>query len=158
MYLLVKFTLHKDKGAKLMSKIIDAILCKGLPVRDIKNANRVNLLALLWAVTLLFSAFAKEYSWYHNTLAISITFIVHMAIGIVMVFSFRKFLKELDDLERKIQLDALALSVGVTIISFSGSSILSKAGVIEKLDQSSLIVVMSVGYMVGLIFGRIKYR
>ena len=141
-----------------MSKILDAILCKGLPARDIKNANRVNLLALLWMVTLLLSSIGSEYAWYNTMLVISIAFIVHTSIGVVMVFSFRKFLSELDDLERKIQLDALALSVGVTIISFSSFSILSKAGIIAELDQSSLIALIAVTYMIGNIAGRIKYR
>lgn len=141
-----------------MSKILDAILCKGLPARDIKNANKVNLLALLWAITLLITSASIEYTWHSSMLFISTIFTVHTVIGVLMVFSFRKFLKELDDLERKIQLDALALSVGITIISFSSSSILSVAGIIEKLDQSALIVVMAATYMVGIVVGRIKYR
>jgi len=141
-----------------MSKVLDAILCKGLPARDIKNANRVNLLALLWAGTLAVTAFSKEYTWHNTMLFISIIFTLHTAIGIFMVLSFRKFLKELDDLERKIQLDALALSVGITIISFSSSSILSMVGIIEKLDQSSLIMLMAITYMIGIVAGRIKYR
>ena len=141
-----------------MSKILDAILCKGLPARDIKNANRVNLLALLWAGTLAITSMSREYTWHSNMLFISIIFTVHTFIGLLMVFSFRKFLKELDDLERKIQLDALALSVGITIISFSSTSILSMAGIIEKLDQSSLIMLMAASYMVGIVVGRIKYR
>ena len=141
-----------------MSKILDAILCKGLPVRDIKNANRVNLLALLWAGTLAITSLSREYTWHSTMLFISIIFTLHTAIGVLMVFSFRKFLKELDDLERKIQLDALALSVGITIISFSSSSILSMVGIIEKLDQSSLIMLMAATYMIGTVAGRIKYR
>ena len=141
-----------------MSKILDAILCKGLPARDIKNANRVNLLAFAWMMTLLLSSISNEYQWFDSILAIIVAFVLHTGIGILMVFSFRKFLKELDDLERKIQLDALALSVGVTIISFSSFSILSKAGLIAELDQSALIVLMALTYMVGIIAGRIKYR
>ena len=36
-----------------MGKLIDAVLVKGLPPVDIKNANKVNLWALLWASTLI---------------------------------------------------------------------------------------------------------
>ena len=36
-----------------MGKLIDAVLVKGLPPADIKNANKVNLWALLWASTLI---------------------------------------------------------------------------------------------------------
>ena len=156
-YILVKFTLHNDKGLKLMKKFIDAILCKDLPVRDLKNANKVNLLAFAWAGTLAISTICAEYTWYDAVLPITIAFVVHMGIGLAMVFSYRKFLIELDEMERKIQQDALVLSVGVTIIGFSSYSILEGAGVVSELSPSSLIVLMALAYMTGIIIGRIRY-
>ena len=75
-----------------------------------------------------------------------------------MVFSYRRFLIELDEMERKIQLDALALSVGVTIISFSSYSILDKNGILPELNSAYLIALMALTYMVGIISGRLRYR
>lgn len=60
-------------------------------------------------------------------------------------------------MERKIQQDALVLSVGVTIIGFSSYSILEGAGVVSELSPSSLIVLMALAYMTGIIIGRIRY-
>ena len=140
-----------------MNKFINAILCKDLPARDIKNANRVNLIAAVRAVTLFISSACSEYSWYDAALPITIAFLVHSAIGVAMVISFRRFLTELDEMERKIQLDALALSVGITVIIFSSYSILDKAGIVAQLSPSYLIMIMGLTYMVGLIVGRIKY-
>ena len=78
--------------------------------------------------------------------------------GIGLIFAYRRFLKDLDEMERQIQLDALALSVGVTLAGFSSYSILDKAVVVPALDPAYLIVLMSFTYMAGLIIGRIRYR
>lgn len=141
-----------------MSKIIDAIACKGLPARDIRNANLVNLWALAWAVTLALTSYLSDYGWYSSTIPTMIGFVIHTGIGLGMLFAYKRFLKNLDEMERKIQLDALAGSVGVTVICFSAYSILEKAGYLPDLKPSYLIVLISLTYMAGIIIGRVRYQ
>lgn len=155
---MVKHTLQYDKGTKLMSKLIDAIICKNLPARDIKNANRVNLWAIAWAASLAMIRFVSEYEWYSATLPVAVAFVLNSAIGVGMILAYKRFLKELDEMERKIQLDSLALSVGVTVVVFGGYSILDKAGMVPELRATNLIVLMALTYMVGIIVGRIRYQ
>ena len=138
-------------------KILDAICAKGLPKRDLKNANRVNLLALLWAGTLKLSTYLTK-GEQPNSIFILGTFSLHTLIGIAMLVSYRHFLIQLDEMERKVQLDALALSVGVTIISFSSYSILENGAIVPPLNAAYLIALMALTYMVGIIKGRINYR
>ncbi|RTR25994.1 hypothetical protein [Shewanella atlantica] len=95
-----------------MKSIFNALCSKGLPTRDLKNANRVNLLAVLWALSLLIGSLLSQY-YSLSALVISLAFIIHTLIGIAMAFAFKRFLGQLDEMERKIQLDALALAVGV---------------------------------------------
>ena len=75
-----------------------------------------------------------------------------------MILAYKRFLKELDEMERKIQLDALALSIGVTLVAFGGVSILEKAGMVPELEASHLIVLIALTYMAGIIVGRIRYQ
>ncbi|MCK8046390.1 hypothetical protein MSG37_16005 [Shewanella sp. 1CM18E] len=138
-------------------KILDAICAKGLPKRDLKNANRVNLLALLWAATLMLSTYLTEGEQL-NGVILTIVFSLHTLIGIAMLVSYRHFLIQLDEMERKVQLDALALSVGVTIICFSSYSILENGATVPPLNAAYLIALMALTYMVGIIKGRINYR
>jgi hypothetical protein len=141
-----------------MSKLIDAIICKNLPARDIKNANLVNLWAIAWAASLAIISFISKYEWYSATLPITMAFVFNSGIGVGMFLAYKRFLKELDEMERKIQLDALALSVGVTLVAFGGYSILDKAGMAPELRASHLIVLMALTYMAGIIIGRIRYQ
>ncbi|ABV38965.1 conserved hypothetical protein [Shewanella sediminis HAW-EB3] len=139
-----------------MKSIFNALCSKGLPARDLKNANRVNLLAVLWALSLLVGSLLSQY-YSLSVLVISLAFITHTVIGIAMVFAYKRYLTELDEMERKIQLDALALSVGVTIIGFSSYSILAKNGILPELNSAYLIALMALTYIAGIISGRLRY-
>jgi len=141
-----------------MSKFFDAIACKGLPARDIRNSNIVNMWALAWVTTLALTAFLSRYEWYSSTFPTMIGFVVHSGIGLAMFFAYKRFLRELDEMERKIQLDALASSVGMAVIGFSAYSILAKAGYVPELEPSYLIVLIALTYIAGVIIGRIRYQ
>ncbi|PCJ48657.1 MAG: hypothetical protein COA74_08080 [Gammaproteobacteria bacterium] len=132
---------------------------KGLVARDIKNAIIVNFWILAWAVTLGAVSYLSDYQWYTASWwASSAGLLVHLSVGIGMILAFKRFVKEADDLERKIQLDALAISVGLTVVTFSSYSILEMSAVVPELTAAYLIVVMSMGYALGLIIGRIRFR
>ncbi|WP_299810897.1 hypothetical protein [uncultured Shewanella sp.] len=139
-------------------KIIEAICAKGLPKRDLKNANRVNLLALAWALTLMISTYLSENELLGSGILLILVFSIHTLIGIAMLVAYRHFLVQLDEMERKVQLDALALSVGVAIISFSSYSILENSAIVPPLNAAYLIVLITLTYIVGIIKGRISYR
>jgi len=141
-----------------MKSILNAICAKGLPKRDLKNAHRVNLFALLWALTLMISAYLGETGVLDNPALLVIAFAVHSMIGIAMLFTYKSFLTQLDEMERKVQLDALALAVGVAIISFSSYSILANTGTVPPLKSAYLIALIALTYMVGIIKGRLAYR
>ena len=141
-----------------MSKFINAIACKGLPARDIRNANIVNMWALAWVASLFLTSFLSDYEWYSSTIPTMIGLVIHAGIGLAMFFAYKRFLKELDEMERKIQLDALASSVGITVIGFSTYSILEKAGFLPDLNPSNLIVLIALTYMVAVIIGRVRYQ
>jgi hypothetical protein len=104
-------------------------------------------------------SFLSQYEWYSSAaLPIIIGFVINTGIGIGLIVAYKRFLKDLDEMEREIQLDALALSVGVTLAGFYSYTILDKAGVVPNLDPSHLIMLMSFTYVAGLIIGRIHYR
>lgn len=141
-----------------MGKLEEAAARKGLPARDIKNANIANLWIFAWAISLIGISFMADRDWYSSPVIVAIGLAVHGGIGICMILAFRKFLAEADELQRKIQLDALALSVGVTILAFSISSLLAKSDVLPEMDTTGLLVAMSFGYCGGLLLGWRRYR
>ena len=141
-----------------MGKFEEECERKGLVAVDIKNAITVNFWCLAWAVSLLAISYVSEFNWYAATWIKMTGFIIHALIGVGMIFAFKRFVSKADELERKIQLEALALSVAVTIVFYSSYTILEKSLEIAELSPSYLIVAMSLGYALGLIIGRIRVR
>ena len=140
-----------------MGKLFDAITSKGLPERDIKNAVRANLWIMAWAAVLVIStSFINADGGNSIIIAVAATVAITF-IGIGMILLYRKMLRELDEMERKVQLDALALSVGTTLVGFGSYSILAKVGVLPDLKAAYGIACMGLVYMAGLIIGRVRY-
>ena len=66
----------------VMKKVLNAIFCVGLPERDIKNANRVNLLALVWAITLGTTTFLLDNEWFNMTPVILAALAINSSFGV----------------------------------------------------------------------------
>ncbi|WP_133407837.1 hypothetical protein [Parashewanella tropica] len=140
-----------------MRKILNAIACGGLPKRDIRNANIVNLWGFAWALSFWLVIAAIDNQWITSTFSIVVALVSNAAIGLTMVVSYKRMLNALDEMEKKIQLDALAISVGMVIIVFAAGSILEKAQLIEELKTSYIMITISLSYVVSLIAGRVRY-
>ncbi len=139
-----------------MGRVMDAIMAKGLPKRDTKNANRVNMWAIGWVISLAISTYFAERLVGEVSIALLAFFAIHLFCGVALLRSYRRFLIELDEMERKVQLEAMASAVGLTLLVFSAGGILARAEIVPDLDPAILIVVMSLTYMAGLIIGRIR--
>jgi hypothetical protein len=59
---------------------------------------------------------------------------------------------------RKIQLDALALTVGVGLVAGLSYSLMESAGIVAEADVLSLVLTMILTYIVGVVAGQRKYR
>jgi len=79
-------------------------------------------------------------------------------LGLLAVWAYLKHLGGLDELRRKIEMDALALAFGVGMVTGLTSSLLGDAGVLPWDEMVSyLFTVMFVTYSVGVIVGHRRY-
>ena len=143
-----------------MKKILDAVLKLDLPERDVKNANTVNLWMFAWAVTFVGATAMAEFStdWQYFVEIILLSVAVHVGTTMVMIFKFKHLLHQLDEMEKKIQLDALALAAGAALGGCSVYAILENANLVASINPSIIIMVLSFTYMGALIVGRIRLR
>jgi hypothetical protein len=137
-----------------MGKLTDTILLKGLPTQDVKNANIVNLWVMIWAGSLLVAVLSQEIFSFNNLISTLIMATLNIICGLMMIRAYQHMLRTLDEMEREIQLDALALSVGVAMLAFSASGILQIADILPQLEASWLLTIMPFSYSIGLVLGR----
>ena len=87
-----------------------------------------------------------------------VTILVNVAAGIGMIVANKQHLDGLDELQRKIQLEAMAIALGVGLVAGLAYSTLDVANVIAgDAEISFLVILISLTYIGGVLIGRRKY-
>ena len=75
---------------------------------------------LVWAGTLILVDKAVLYGWYTSDFISVLGIVINTGMGLGVIVTFLRFLREIDEMQRTIQLDSLALSMGIGFVgSFS---------------------------------------
>ncbi|MGY8781076.1 MAG: hypothetical protein ACKVJJ_05390, partial [Fidelibacterota bacterium] len=85
--------------------------------------------------------------------------LINLGIGFGMILANKRHLNGLDELMRKIQLEAMAISLGVGLVCGLSYELLEDIKLITfEPEVSHLIMFMSLTYMVGVIAGNRRYK
>jgi len=112
----------------------------------------------IWIAMMVFIDKGILYGWFSSSMQINFLIAFDTILGIVVIFMFITLLKSLDELQRKIQFDALAFSMGATFVASITYSLLTTAQIVKDSETSDLILIMTICYMVSVIYGQVKYR
>ena len=124
-----------------------------------KNTLRLFFWAGAWVLATAGAAFGPRFLWDFNTLPTVLGVLVHIGIGFGMIRLFRQYLLRLDELQRKIQLDAMGLSLGVGIVVGSSYELLEDIKLITfEPEISHLHLLMCLTYFIGIILGNRRYQ
>ena len=93
-----------------------------------------------------------------NKTLILVLILGNVAIGTAMILANKRHLDGLDELQRKIQLDAMAITLGVGLVAGFGYSNLDHTNVIASdAEISVLLVIMAVTYISAALLGTRRY-
>lgn len=121
--------------------------------RDRKNQRHIIFWSMAWILPFLAVNVAIKNDWIgSDALALAATIGV-TGLGLGVLLAYRRFLSNADELMRKIQLDALALTVGVGVVSGFSYTLLETAGIIADAEAMTLIIVMVVTHITGIVVG-----
>lgn len=128
-------------------------------VRTIKSSIRLMGWTIAWTATMAVTAFGPRILWDFDTLLTIITVLINLGIGFGMILAHKRNLEELDELQRKIQLEAMALSLGVGLVVGLSYELLEDVHLISfQPEIPHVIILMGLTYMAGIIIGRRRYR
>ena len=124
-----------------------------------RNTVRLGYWTLAWVATVAVTAFGPEYSWDFATLPTILALLVNLGIGFGMIVANSHYLQGLDELHKKIFLDAGALTLGVGLVCGLSYELLEDIKLISfEPEISHLVVLMCLTFLAGLIFGHRKYQ
>lgn len=122
--------------------------------------NNINLAiwTAAWLVTMALVAFGHKFLWDDNTLSF-VFIIVNVLAGIGMIIANIRYIKGLDEMQRKIHLEAMGVSLGVTIVAGLAYSMLDITNVISyDAEISHLVVITALSYMAGILINNLRYK
>lgn len=112
--------------------------------------------SLLWVASFLAIDVAIERAWIDTDAGfIAATFVVG-AIGVGWLIAYLRFLHHADELVQKVQLEAMAVAVGVGFVA-GFALLLLEAGDLVEARLPFLLEVMAVAYAIALVVGRRRY-
>ena len=129
-----------------------------LDERTRRNTVRLGLWTGAWLVSMALAVFGPIFLWESRSVSL-VAIVINVALGIGMMVANKQHLDGLDELQRKIQLDAMALALGMGLVLGLGYSAMDIANVIEfDAEISFLVMLIGVIYIVGVLIGRRKYQ
>ena len=111
-----------------------------------------------WVATLAIATFGPKFIWEEHIAITTFSIITNLVNGVLMILANRKLFNHYDELERKIHLESLALTLGLTVIVGLTYSLLDQTNIIP-FDAEIGILVGFVGltYLITLLINRKRY-
>jgi len=112
-----------------------------------------------WLVTIALANFGPKFIWQLNESLTILAILINLAVGFGMIWANKRHLRGLDEMHQKIQLEAMALSLGIGLVVGLAYSNLDVTNIIAAdAEISHLVILMGLTYLFGVINGLRKYR
>tara|TARA_B100000470_G_scaffold149350_1_gene116163 strand:- start:88 stop:474 length:387 start_codon:yes stop_codon:yes gene_type:complete len=111
-----------------------------------------------WVASLAFLSAGANYLW-DSLLITKIGLLINLAIGIGMIIAHKNLFKTYDELQKKIQFEAMAITLGLAVVVGLTYEIAFDFGVINSEPEFEyLMFFISFSYIASIIINSRKYR
>ena len=129
----------------------------GYQSRTLAGLRRLACWAGAWTAATLLMKEGPEFLWNKDLAFTLLAAGLDVAVGIGLILAHKNWLAELDELQRKVYVDALGITLGVTLIAGVAYEYLDKYGVIP-FHFSNLLFLMSATLVGSVLYGTWRYR
>jgi len=124
-----------------------------------KNTVNLAIWTVAWVLSMALATFGPTYLWVGND-ALTITgIIINALIGGGMILANIRHLKGLDELQKKVQLEGMALALGVGVVGGLSYSLLDTTNIItQDAEISFLVILIALTYLASVVIGQKRYK
>lgn len=127
--------------------------------RNCQNTRNLRNWTMAWVISMAIAAFAPKYLWDFNTVISISAIVISAAIGFGMLIANRSYLRGLDEMQQRIQFDAMGLSLGIGLVVGLSYELLEDIKLITfQPEIAHLVFIMCFAYMGGIIAGHRKFQ
>ena len=129
-----------------------------LEARLNRGTKQIFVWTLAWVLSNALIVFGSERLWNYDTEVTLLAFALNLGLGIKMLFVFKNHLADMDEMQRKIHFNAIAVSLGTSMILGSIMGMVEPAKLMEQAPTaSSLLFVMGISYIVAIFINFKRY-
>jgi len=111
-----------------------------------------------WVASTAFLSYGVNFLW-DNLLITKIGLVINLAIGVGMIIAQKNVFKHYDELQKKIQFDAMAITLGLAVVVGLVYEISFDFGVIDSEPEFEyLVFFISFSYITSVIISSRKYK
>lgn len=129
--------------------------CRNTTERDRRNARRALWWMLAWAVSFVAVSFGIKESWIPAGTLRYVAASASILVGLAAVLAYVRLIREADELQRKIQLEAMALGFAGAFLGNFALALLQRTGLTVDLGDQFLVAVGF--YLIGIVLGARRY-
>ncbi len=112
-----------------------------------------------WAASCVLMTFGPRFLWNKALVFTLLAVGLNLCVGVGMVLATKKYIMQLDELQQKVYLNALGITVGVALIVSIPYSVMDRFHMIPfHADISHLWVLMTLTFIVSFVRGMLRYR
>ena len=124
-----------------------------------KNSKELKIWTLAWTLSMAIATFGPQFLWNEESIGTLLAIIVNLILGVRMILANRKFINSGDELQKKIQLESLGLTLGLAVIVGLSYSLLDQTNLISgNAEISVLVLFIGITYLVTMTVNNKKYK
>jgi hypothetical protein len=142
-------------GRLLMDSPIDTTRTR----TELRRTGLVALAVLAWVLTLALANFGPRLIWNGNPALTWVALALNLIAGVLVIASYARLLRSQDDLQRKISLDALAVTFGLSLVLGFAYIVARAAGLLPfELELVWFLTGSAVLYTIATLVSWLRYR
>jgi len=123
-----------------------------------KSTKRLAVWTMIWVLSSALATLGPEMLW-ENSLYTYAGVALFFITGAAMILANRKHILNLDELQQRMHLEAMAISLGVAVVLGLGLSILEQQDLLGfKMDFAFMTIVISLTYLAGLAINTRRFK
>jgi len=124
-----------------------------------KNTRQLAIWTILWTGSMALATFGPKFIWDENVTITFLAVLLNALLGIRMILVNIKYINSLDDLQKKIQLDAMGVALGAGIVGGLSYTLLDTTNLIANdAEISYLVIFIGVTFLLGITIGYKRYK
>ena len=123
-----------------------------------KNTKNLAFWTMAWTLSMAFATFGPKFIWESENVMTVIGVILNALLGVGMILANVRHLNGLDDLQKKIQLEGMAIALGVGIVGGLSYTLLDTTNLISQdAEISYLVILIGLTYLISVLIGQKRY-